>query len=607
MSSVSRRGGGAQMAGAEALLFSAVCAVVCAAFGIFDVALVLGEKLTRDRHNVSANPVKLIGELLKHQVSWTTYATAIAAVLAALTIALVSSAWWWYARSAGHIDRAARYMGRGRSIAPLTAKVTSQKSKAFGLESPGLLIATAIAGGVKLYLDFESCCLDIWGMRRGKTTSRAVPTILNAPGPVVATSNKRDIVDMTRDVREQLNGPVWVFDPQQIAGEEISWFWNPLTFVRSERHARELAAVFEKCSRPDDASQDAYFDPQGKTLVANLLLAAAVGGRWLDQVHEWASTPTNTEPAQILKKHGFTVPARALLATANLSDRQRDGLYGTALKVCAFMEVRETMEWVTPPSEWVKWPGREIPAEAPQFDPYSFVHSTKEGQGETLYLLSKEGDGGAAPLVTALTMAVCEAGEHVASRRRRGRLPIPMVVVLDECANVCKDEQLPNKISHYGSRGIVILIILQSYKQGAAVWGDKGMDKMWSAANVKVYGGGVDDVDFLTDLSKRIGQIDLMRTTISSGGRQGRSTQRQYESVEITAPSDLGDMPLGRIIVIAGGAKPVLAAPRMWDQAGMFEKHRKKVIALAKASEAAHDPGNDTFVDRYMPDSVRRS
>jgi type IV secretory pathway TraG/TraD family ATPase VirD4 len=153
----------------------------------------------------------------------------------------------------------------------------------------------------------------------------------------------------------------------------------------------------------------------------------------------------------------------------------------------------------------------------------------------------------------------------------------------------------------------VILIILQSYKQGAAVWGDKGMDKMWSAANVKVYGGGVDDIDFLSDLSKRIGHVDLLRTNVSFGGRQGRSTQRQYESVEITAASDLGDMPIGRIIVIAGGAKPVLAAPRMWDQAGKFEKDRRKLIALAKASEAAHDPGNDTFTDRYLPDPARRA
>lgn len=606
MSTVTRRAG-AQMVDGEMVFASAVVGVLFVSVGIFVYSAQLGAKLAGSHRQVPVNPVKLIEALHRHQLTWPPQATAIAAVSTLLLVSCTLFGWLVWTRRTGHIDRSARHMGRGPSIAPLTAKVTSRKSRSFGLKSPGLEIATAIAGGTRLYMDFESCCLDIWGMRRGKTTSRAVPTILSAPGPVLATSNKRDIVDMTRDVREQLNGSTWVFDPQQVAGEEVSWYWNPLSYVRSERHARELAAIFEKCSRPDEASQDAYFDPQGKTLVANLLLAAAVGGHWLGQVHEWASEPTNTEPAAILKKHGYKVPARALLATANLSDRQRDGLYGTALKICAFMEVGDTMEWVTAPSEWHAWPGREIPAQVPEFDPYDFVHSTREGRGQTLYLLSKEGEAGAAPLVTALTMAVCEAGEHVASRRRRGRLPIPMVVVLDEAANVCKDEQLPNKISHYGSRGIVIMIILQSYKQGAAVWGDKGMDKMWSAANVRVYGGGVDDMDFLTDLSKRIGHVDLMRTTLTAGGKQGRSAQRHYESVEIDSPADLAAMPVGRIIVLAGGAKPVLAAPRMWDEAGTFDKKRKQVIALAKASEAAHDPSNDTYIDRFMPDSGRRS
>ena len=270
--------------------------------GIFVYSAQLGAKLAGSHRKVPVNPIKLIEAL--HAPS-----AGVAAVRnrdrrgehpAARQLRRCSAGWRGPAGT-GHIDRSARHMGRGRSIAPLTAKVTSRKSRSFGLKSPGLEIATAINGGTKLYMDFESCCLDIWGMRRGKTTSRAVPTILSAPGPVVATSNKRDIVDMTRDVREQLNGSTWVFDPQQVAGEEVSWYWNPLSYVRSERHARELAAIFEKCSRPDEASQDAYFDPQGKTLVANLLLAAAVGGRWLGQVHEWASEPTNTEPARSSK------------------------------------------------------------------------------------------------------------------------------------------------------------------------------------------------------------------------------------------------------------------------------------------------------------------
>ncbi|WP_307794805.1 type IV secretory system conjugative DNA transfer family protein, partial [Leifsonia sp. TF02-11] len=61
--------------------------------------------------------------------------------------------------------------------------------------------------------------------RTGKTTSRAVPAILAAPGGVLVTSNKRDVVDATRDVREKA-GQVWVFEQQGIALEEPTWWWT---------------------------------------------------------------------------------------------------------------------------------------------------------------------------------------------------------------------------------------------------------------------------------------------------------------------------------------------------------------------------------------------
>lgn len=606
MSTVNRRARGGMIDG-EGILVGGGVGLLVVALGIFVVSEILGERLAGSHRKVPVNPFKLIKALSKHQLTWTPYATATAAILT-LTILVLGGAWyWWWARADGHIDRSARHMGRGRTIAPLTEKVSARKSKSFGLTSPGLPIGRSVCGGVPLFMDYESCAVDIWGPRRGKTTSRAVPTILAAPGPVLATSNKRDVADMTRDVREQLNGRVWVFDPQQIAGEPCSWYWNPLSYVRSERHARELAAIFEACSRPDDAQQDAYFDPQGKTLVANLLLAAARDDRTLSQVYEWASTPTSMEPAKVLEKHRYRLSAKALKATANLTDKQRDGLYGTALKICAFMEVADTMQWVEPPS-MSRRRGRAIPTDVCEFDPYEFVQSDTEGTGETLYLLSKEGEGGATPLTSALTFAMCEAAEDIAKRRPRGRLAIPMVVVLDEGANVAAGlERLPDLYSHYGSRGIPLMLILQSYKQGESVWGEKGMAKMWSAANVKVYGGGVEDMHFLTDLKTRIGGVPLTQTNVTTGGRQGRSMQHSMSTVDIVSEADLAAMPLGRILVLAGGAKPVLAIPRKWDDVGMFDRKRKQLVELARASERSHDPAKDTASDRYLPNSARRS
>lgn len=100
-----------------------------------------------------------------------------------------------------------------------------------------------------------------------------------------------------------------------------------------------------------------------------------------------------------------------------------------------------------------------------------------------LYCVSKERRGITAGLVTALTVAVAAAAEKLGERSPRGRLPVPMVLVLDEAANVCRWPELPNLYSHFGSRRIVVLTILQSWAQGVEVWGREGMSKLCQAAS----------------------------------------------------------------------------------------------------------------------------
>jgi len=139
----------------------------------------------------------------------------------------------------------------------------------------------------------------------------------------------------------------------------------------------------------------------------------------------------------------------------------------------------------------------------------------------TLYSLSKEGKGSTGALVAGLTVAVTQAAEEYAKRSPAGRLPVPLLAVLDEAANVCRWPELPNLYSHCGSRGICLLTMLQSWSQGVEVWGRDGMRKLWSAATIKLYGGGVSEVDFLADLSQLIGEFTQHTTSVShaKGGR----------------------------------------------------------------------------------------
>jgi type IV secretory pathway TraG/TraD family ATPase VirD4 len=523
--------------------------------------------LNGGREQLPTNPALLAVDLIKGGVRWPAGASVIAGGLAGVLLAIaVVLGWSLRSWQRGHVDRAARWMGRGRDIRRLSARQASGVATRLGMSSPGLPIARTVSGGRWLYAGWEDVSVDVWGPRTGKTTSRAIPSILAAPGAVLVTSNKRDVVDASRDPRGEV-GRVWVFDPQRIADEPPAWCWNPLWYVTDEVRAAELADIFALCSRDVGARTDAFFDTAGQNLVAELLLAASLDGRELTDVYLWLTSPQDDEPARILEEHGHEVLSRSLQAVINAPEKQRGGVYGTAQEMCSFMTNRQGMRWVT------EQDGRR------RFDPAAFADSS-----DTLYSLSKEGKGSCAPLVTALTLAVCDAAEERAKRSAGGRLAVPLVAVLDEAANVCRWRRLPDLYSHYGSRGICLLTILQSWSQGVEVWGKDGMSKLWSAATIKVYGGGVSEVEFLEQLSRLIGDFDLQNHSVSDGGRQGRSTSRSVRRERILDVADLGSMPQGRIVVFASGSKPTLARSIPW----MSGPDAGRV----RASIAAHDPAN---------------
>lgn len=557
--------------GAEAVLVWVAIVVVVIVVGSVYAALHLGHRLAGTGTQVPADPFSAVFGLLGGDVAWPGAAgwwvvgglAAIGVLLAVLVGLLLRR----LRRNRTRVDRAASYMGRGRDVEALTRKNAQATARRLGVEdSPGVPIGRAVGGGQPLFGSWEDMHIDIWGPRTGKTTSRAVPAILDAPGGVLVTSNKRDVVDATRDVRAKA-GPVWVFDPQAIALEEPTWWWNPLSYVTDEVKAAKMAEHFAAGSRDPGAKTDAYFDPAGQDLLAGLLLAAALDGRPITDVYTWLTRPTDDTAVDILREHGFTLTADQVAGVVDAPEKQRGGVFGTAQQMASCLTNRQVAAWVT---------AQGMTDRRPHFDPETFVR-----EGGTLYSLSKEGRGTAGPLVTALTVAVVEAAEELAATSPGGRLRTPLLGVLDEAANVCRWRELPNLYSHYGSRGIVLMTILQSWSQGVEVWGESGMKKLWSAANIKVYGGGVSEAAFLEDLSRIIGDYDRLSSS-TSYGRGQRTVSQQLHRERILDVADLAALPKGRAVVLASGSRPTLIRTQPW----MTGPHAAQV----RASIAAHDP-----------------
>ena len=208
----------------------------------------------------------------------------------------------------------------------------------------------------------------------------------------------------------------------------------------------------------------------------------------------------------------------------------------------------EIMAWVTPPRHGV----------LPMFGPDRFAASTG-----ALYLLSKSRSA-AAPLIAALSDTVMRAAERRAERAG-GRLDPPLVVVLDEAANICRIADLPDLYSHLGSRGITPVTILQSYEQGVTVWGEAGMAALWGAATRKIIGAGADSPRLARDLATLTGQHDVPIRSLSYG--DGRAyEQLSLRRQDILEPAQIRALPPGAALLLATGIKPVLIHLTPWHK-----------------------------------------
>jgi type IV secretory pathway TraG/TraD family ATPase VirD4 len=538
-----------------------LAAVLGGGFAVLWAAVAAGRWLAGDP--VPANPFAVPVHLATGELAWPGPAsTAVLVLLLTLVVAVLVLVLTRRIRHAGRsvADAAATRMAHSRELGDLTPAAAATKARrlrAGGVGDDatqhGIRIGrTARKPHTVLRSSWEDVSVDIWGPRRGKTSTRAIPAVLDAPGPVLATSNKRDLLDATRAARET-RGEVFVFDPQGLAtdtgggdlGEGVAWF-DPLSVVGSVTDAEALVGIFRAAETDADARKDAYFDSAGDALLAGLFLAAARDGRSLVDVYGWLMDSEDATPAEILAIHGDVLPEKRVRAVLATHEKQRDGVYGTAQTMLRSVADPARARWV-------------VPGPGPELVPATFVTS----DADTLYLLSQEGPGSSAALVGALAQAVLDQAVRVASGSSSGRLDPPLLACLDEAANVCRLPRLPDLYSHLGSRGVPVMAFLQSYRQGVRVWGETGMDALWSAATIRVYGGGVADTRFLDSLSQLVGEHEVL-VHAQSRSRRDRTRSEQRHRERTLTVADLGHLPPGRTVLFAANSRPAVLQAEPW-------------------------------------------
>jgi type IV secretory pathway TraG/TraD family ATPase VirD4 len=483
----------------------------------------------------------------------------------------------------GHIDRAAPLLAQPRDLRVLANRGARAEAARLGVTgtTPGVHLGRMIHGGRDLWASWELSHVDIWGPRSGKTSARAIPSVVAAPGAVVVSSSKKDVLDATRDLRAR-RGKVWVYDPHGMTGEPMTWWWNLLTMVgTSMASARQVASLFAATTRTPQTRTDGYFEPAAEALIASLLLAASVGEFPITVLLTWLLHKDVTTPVGVLVDAGHQTEAAPIEILASLPREQREGVTGTAIQMVAFLANPQATKWITPS------PGRV------EFRHDDFVRSGRE----TMYLLSAEKDRMVSPIALAMTAVCAVASEVYASRSPGGRLPVPTLFVLDDADSTVPWRLWPDKVSHYGSRGICVMAMFQSWEQGASVYGELGMAKLWSAAGVRVYGGGGAGPGFRSMLQQAAGYYEapVTSTTRQTGHFWNKTVIRATRKEFVLSHADIAALPRGRALVQVTGTPVVLVRTSPWWERPYAAEIHAGITRSRKAQSPASRAAGPVF------------
>jgi type IV secretion system protein VirD4 len=177
-----------------------------------------------------------------------------------------------------------------------------------------------------------------------------------------------------------------------------------------------------------------------------------------------------------------------------------------------------------------------------------------------LYLLGSSGAQlSVAPLITAMIEDIVESGRRLAAASPHGRLDPPLLLMLDEVANIAPLPSLPSLLSDGGGVGIPTCAVFQSLGQARSRWGHETTDAIWDASTIKMMFGGLSRPTDLQDISHLVGNVETTRQTISKS-RDGTSETLRTDQEAVLAPDELRRIPEGRYVVLHRNSPPVLSS-----------------------------------------------
>src|SRR6266498_240083 len=396
---------------------------------------------------------------------------------------------------------------------------TRQMSVVERMRVPTSELATPLArvGRQRVWSPHEDVVVIVGGPRTGKSGSIA-GRILDAPGAVIATSTRTDLLELTGPVRSRV-GPVWVFNPSGLGRLESTIVFDPLIGCVHPKTATDRATdMLSGAEGPgtEGIGDRAFWQGQAVRVLGGLMHAAALGGASMLDVQRWVAEPDAYAGEVQRHLRGSTLESIRVdaLQFVTTNNNTRTSTTSTIMPALAWLNDEDAARAAgqgTKPGP-VMVDGEVRVSERAGFDVAELLRTRG-----TVYMLGAE-DAQVAPLVCALTGHIARTARQLASEMRGGRLDPPLTLALDEAALICPIP-LDSWSADMGGRNVTIHIAVQSRAQIRKRWGDTGAAAILNNAATLLIFGGTRDVEDLTAYSVLAGERHERAQTHDQHGR----------------------------------------------------------------------------------------
>jgi type IV secretion system protein VirD4 len=408
-------------------------------------------------------------------------------------------------------------------------------------------------------LPLEDHAVVIAATGAGKSRDVMIPAALDAPGALVVTCTRADILDVIATRRAQ-TGRVWVFDPLDRLGWPDPMVWNPVAGCRNGETAISRGLAFAAGLGADDrsATNAGFFRANAASALTRLLHAADLEDRPIGDVIGWAvRLDDGAEDAQDIIRTSALPEAERLWAgllrsVATGADETVASSRQTLQQAVEPMALRRVQRWVTPRQG------------VPSFDPAAFVRSL-----DTLVLVADaNASTNVAPLCAMLLQEVVDAAKAAAARLPGGRLDPPLRLVGDEIANVAPLPKLPELSSDARGFGMQLVLALQSLAQAQRRWGDRGAGALLDNMPAEILLGGLTDTAALKRYAVLVGEVELTRASTSYDSPTGRATtaSEQWADRPAMRADEARQIPDGHGLLIYRNLAAVMLRLTPWYQ-----------------------------------------